>query len=167
VCPGSLNGPTILWSVIALIVAYCYLHTSPQPIVHIPDVGYVQDSAEIAKALDAKYPFPSLHLDDPRVNAAIEAGLKFLPIFSLYIVSLVPSNLPDRDAEYFHRTRQQFLGKPLSQITAETDVDALVTKGKAESGELLALLEKEDGPFILGNTSQFYVFTPFSFDQLV
>jgi glutathione S-transferase len=121
----------------------------------------VQDSAEIAKVLDAKYPSPSLHLDDPRVNAAIEAGSKFFQTFSLYIVSLVPSNLPERDAEYFHRTRQQFLGKPLSQITAETDVDALVTKGKADSGEFLALLEKEDGPFILGNTSQLYFFGPF------
>jgi glutathione S-transferase len=129
--------------------------------VHIPDVGYVQDSAEIAKVLDAKYPSPSLHLDDPTVNAAIEASLKFFPIFRLYIISRAPAILPERDAEYFHRTRHQTLGKPLSQVTAETDVDALLTKGRAESGELLALLEKEDGPFVLGNTSQFFLLGQF------
>jgi hypothetical protein len=124
-----------------------------QPIAKIPEVGFVQDSSEIAKALEVKYPSPSIHLSDSRVQAAIEAIGKAGAASAPLIIAQVPGRLlPDYDAEYFNRTREPRFGKPLKQLAAEIDQNKVLADMKEASKDLLALLDEEDGPFFLGKT---------------
>jgi hypothetical protein len=98
-----------------------YLSTF-QPIAIIPGHGLVQDSAEIAKVLEAKYPSPSTHLSNEKFRAAIEASTKdVLARVHFIVTQVLDCLLRCHDVEYFHRMREPQFGKPLKQVAAEID----------------------------------------------
>jgi hypothetical protein len=105
------------------------------------------------KALEAKYPTPSIHLSDEIVNVAIEASRKMaLPTLDFIITQVPDRFLEDYDAVYYHRTREQQFGKPLKQVAAEIDETEVLADMKIAAKDVVTLLNKQGGPFFLGET---------------
>lgn len=110
------------------------------------------DSWPIAQELEKRYPSPSLHLDDPITVKIRDQISKILhPIFWLFLPK-VPDLLPERSQEYFYKSRQEAIGKPLSDVHKEAMANA--EEGWKQTQEPLKevadLLKKHEGPFFLG-----------------
>jgi hypothetical protein len=111
-------GLAIPWQVsgeprLPLITLTSFIFYREQHIINIPGNGIVMDPAEIAKALEAKYQTPSIHLSDATVQAAIEVTSRLAGAVFIFLIHTVPVRLlQDYDAQYFNRTMEKQLGKP-------------------------------------------------------
>ncbi|KAJ4380658.1 hypothetical protein N0V86_004019 [Didymella sp. IMI 355093] len=124
------------------------------PAIKYEDGSCQMDSWLIAHELEKRYPSPSLHLDDP-VNIKIRDQISHIlgPIFLQFLLT-IPALLPERSQEYFYRTREAELGKPLSEVHKEALANAEEGWKKAEESlkEVADLLKKHEGPYFLGKT---------------
>lgn len=126
------------------------------PAIKYEDDAYDMDSWSIAQELERRYPSPSLYLDDPVTVVIRDQIDKILSPVILHILPRIPDQLPKRSREYYNRTRNEMLGRPL----AEAHKEALEN---AEDGwkqlheplkEVGDLLRKHNGPFFLGETGK-------------
>jgi glutathione S-transferase len=124
------------------------------PAIKYEDGSYQMDSWLIAHELEKRYPSPSLHLDDP-VNIKVRDQIPAIlgPIFLQFLL-IIPTLLPERSQEYFYRTREADLGKPLSEVHKEALANAEEGWKKTEESlkEVADLLKKHEGPYFLGKT---------------
>lgn len=124
------------------------------PAIKYDDGSYQMDSWPIAHELEKRYPSPALNLDDP-VNVKIRDQISKIlgPVF-LELLPTIPSFLPERSQEFFHRTREEAFGKPLPEVYKEALANADENWKKTEEPlkEVADLLHKHEGPFFLGET---------------
>lgn len=108
------------------------------------------ESWHIVHALEAQYPSPSLHLDDPIVDKV--RNLSILGPIIKHLVPKVPKNLLSSvSAEYFYLTRESTFGKPLQQVEAEAGEQEWEDM-KVVAKQIGDLLREKGGPFFLGET---------------
>lgn len=122
------------------------------PAIKYEDGTYGMDSWPIAQELEKRYPSPSLHLDNPvTVKMRDQISQILDPIFLQFLPG-VPDIVPERSQEFFNRTRQEMIGKPLSEVHKEAIANA--EKGwkriQEPLKEVADLLKKHGGPFFLG-----------------
>lgn len=110
------------------------------------------DSMAITKELEKRHPSPSLHLDSPYQQRALEAlGKVFEGTRGIWMPK-VPNNLLNpKSAEYFQRTRSQAVGMPLAQYQAEKGGETAWKNSEEAIKSMAALLKENDGPFLMGD----------------
>ncbi|KAF2856035.1 glutathione S-transferas-like protein [Plenodomus tracheiphilus IPT5] len=121
------------------------------PAIRYANGTYAMDSWPIAHDLEAQYPEPPLHLDDPVVIQVRDLIGDFFTPLRAHLLPRVPYLLPERSAEYFYRTRKVRFGKSLQQVGSEAgEKNWEDAKNPAKvTGDLL---RKNGGPFFLGET---------------
>ncbi|GAB7358875.1 hypothetical protein MBLNU230_g4098t1 [Neophaeotheca triangularis] len=121
------------------------------PAIRTPSGKFVMDSRLIADELEKLQPLPSLHLDSPAVDRAQEAVAEVLKSLGPVLMPRVPGILPERSAEYFHRTREQRFGMPLAEFE-RTQGGEGAWDGAGAGFEMLGRLlrERPEGPYALG-----------------
>lgn len=128
------------------------------PAVRMPDGSYIMDSRNIADALEALKPEPSLRLDSGYVERTQEAVLATHKALAPNVMPRIPERLLNpRSAEYFAATRAKRFGMPLEQLaTSPLAGKKAWENAKPSIDELVAILhEHEDGPFVLGKTPSY------------
>jgi glutathione S-transferase len=119
------------------------------------------DSLAIARALESAHPHPPLRLDDAAVAPLDEraSAARERAVTALYAVLIpkIPRNvLGEASLEYFHRTREAWLGKTLDEFEAtgerEEEAWAEARKGFVEVG---GVLRETEGPFLMGHEREF------------
>ncbi|KAL6905053.1 hypothetical protein GGI43DRAFT_432239 [Trichoderma evansii] len=128
------------------------------PTIKHPSAGYIMESNVIARELEKLHPEPSLHLDNgyyDKARASVEETiLCLLPELAPRIPFTL---LNDGSIEYFNRTREEFLGMPLSEVL-ESDKAGENAWAAARSGmeKMKALLkENSSGPYVDGGQRHF------------
>ncbi|KAF2733185.1 glutathione S-transferas-like protein [Polyplosphaeria fusca] len=112
---------------------------------------YVMDSWKIIKEVESRYPSPSLHLDDPIVVQVRDAiGGLMGPIRGVLVPKVPRYLLNERCVEYFERTREASLGKPLSQYEKDAGGEDAWQKAEPPAKDIAQLLKKQGGPFFRG-----------------
>ena len=130
-----------------------YFADYTSPAIQYDDGTFAMDSIKIARDLEKRYPSPSLHLDNPIV--ANFSCAKFQRPLIPHIVPKVPGKLlNERSAEYFFRTRDGKYGMPLSQLEKEKANEECWEEAKEGAKELVDILKKSGGPYILGETGK-------------
>ena len=116
---------------------------------------YIMDSLKIATALEDVFPTPSLHLKSeylPQMYELVGECQKFLTPFWM---PAVPRHILNPvSAEYFNRTRQERLGKPLEEMAKEA-TPAQWEKSRPAFEKIAALLKTNGGPFVMGDTGKY------------
>lgn len=124
------------------------------PAIQYDDGSFGMDSIQIARELEKRYPSPPLHLDNPIV--ANFSLAKFQGPLVPHVVSKVLGRLlSERSADYFRRTREDKFGMPLAQVD-ERATEERWEEAKDGVKELVDLLKKNGGPYILGETGKHY-----------
>ncbi|RMD40240.1 hypothetical protein DV735_g4892, partial [Chaetothyriales sp. CBS 134920] len=122
------------------------------PAIKFGDGSYLMDSSAIATEIEKRYPSPSVHLDSPllpKVEQLRDAvGQAFAGIF----MPLTPERLLSEPAKaYWHKTREEWVGMPLSQFAAERGGQRAWDALQPHLQEATALLKADQsGPFFLG-----------------
>ncbi|KAL2066015.1 hypothetical protein VTL71DRAFT_2086 [Oculimacula yallundae] len=126
------------------------------PAAQFPDGTYIMDSKPIADRLEKDYPTPSLHLDSPILQEVYPAMGKVGGHLHAVWKPRVPINLlSERSSEYFHRTREQQLGKPLAQFMEEEGGEEAWIAALPAIKELGELVKRNGGPYVLGKTPSY------------
>jgi len=115
---------------------------------------YLTDSRDIIKYLEDTYPDPPLDLSD-EINTDWVKTLdsRLVPPFSGLVVSEVPNALPPRSAEYFHKTRSEWLERSLPDYKQQRIKEGAwkeLEDGITFVKESLAK-SQDKGPFLLGD----------------
>ena len=112
---------------------------------------YIMESTAIAEKLESLFPSPSLHLDSPILPKTRALFNKVLgPLHGSWMPGVATNLLPPRSKEFFDRTRAERLGKPLSQVSEEFDLEEGFKKATPALQELAALLKETEGPYFMG-----------------
>jgi len=128
------------------------------PTVQMPDGTFVMDSRNIADALEALKPEPSLQLNSGYVERTQKAVLDVGGALSPICLPRVPELLLNpSSAEYFERTRKERFGMTLSKLAQSGRAgEAAWAKAKPGIEEIIKILhEHEDGPYVLGKTASY------------
>lgn len=128
------------------------LYTVPA-IHHVPTNKYMMDSAPISRFLEATYPDPPVQLES-ELGREIEARARAVigPIMSKSVMPREIRILAPRAAEYFRRTREASLGRPIEDLLdpALEDRSWAEADGPMEAVGKLIRTNAADGPFVLG-----------------
>ena len=127
------------------------------PAIHDPSTGtYLADSFPIAEYLEETYPTPSIfpHGTKSLQHAFLfSIGEKLGVIRSFILPSVLPYLGTQRSEEYFRRTKELSLGRPLVvPVGAErAETWAKFREGMSKVDECLAKTDTK-GPFVMGDT---------------
>ncbi|KAI8220379.1 hypothetical protein K4K54_008633 [Colletotrichum sp. SAR 10_86] len=123
------------------------------PTVQFPDGTYIMNSKKIIPRIEADYPEPPLYHD---ADLSQEALKHIAPVWDALAPVLLPvaprEVLNERSAEYFWRTRKEFLGMSLDEFEEKHGGEKAWEKAKKPIEDAAALLNKTEGPFFLGDT---------------
>ncbi|KAF8854070.1 putative glutathione S-transferase [Acephala macrosclerotiorum] len=123
------------------------------PAMQFSDGTYIMDSKAIATRLEKDHPTPSLHLDSPILEDLARIGNNIMmPLQGIRMLGVYENVLPPRSKEYFGRTREARVGKPLLQLKKETDVEEAWMEALPGIKALGEMLKKNGGPFVEGDT---------------
>ena len=128
------------------------------PMVQLPDGTFVMDSRNIADALEALQPQPSLRLDSGYVERTQAAVLAVGTALAPLCIPRVPELLLNpSSAAYFQRTRAERFGMTLEELArsekAGEEAWEKAREGIEEIGRILR--EHGEGPFVLGETPSY------------
>ncbi|KAF1815582.1 hypothetical protein P152DRAFT_390289 [Eremomyces bilateralis CBS 781.70] len=137
------------------------------PAIKVGD-HYVMDSKSIAHELEALHPSPPLYLDD-LVLAEVETAFRGVwgPLYQGIIPKVPRRLLPERDKEYFVRTREETLGAPLEELEKTKGGEGAWKEAEPAIREWAEILKREVGPFVKGKTVSYADFVIVSFLQFV
>lgn len=114
------------------------------------------DSLEIAKALEEKYPEPSLHLDSPYLAKVFEQlGNLRDPTMPVFIPGVLFNVLNEASQEYFRTTREKAVGKTMEEFAKEGGPAAWEAAAPFVQKVTALLKENPEGPFFEGKTVGF------------
>ncbi|KAK0112609.1 hypothetical protein ONS95_014352 [Cadophora gregata] len=123
------------------------------PAMMFTDGTYIMDSKPIAERLEKDYPIPSLYLDSPIIQEIYPAvGAIAKPLRAVWLPRVPVNLLNPRSSEYFHRTREEDVGKPLAQFMKEEGGEEAWVEALPAIKSLGELVKKEGGPYLLGKT---------------
>ncbi|KAI1445988.1 putative glutathione S-transferase [Annulohypoxylon stygium] len=126
------------------------------PTVIMPDGKWIMDSLEIAKALEEKYPEPSLHLDSPYLAKVFEQlGNLRDPTMPVFIPGVLFNVLNEASQEYFRTTREKAVGKTMEEFAKEGGPAAWEAAAPFVQKVTALLKENPEGPFFEGKTVGF------------
>ncbi|KAK0124742.1 hypothetical protein ONS96_008624 [Cadophora gregata f. sp. sojae] len=132
------------------------------------DGTHIMDSKPIAERLEKDYPIPSLHLDSPIIQEIYPAvGAIAKPLRAVWLPRVPVNLLNPRSSEYFHRTREEDVGKPLAQFMKEEGGEEAWVEALPAIKSLGELVKKEGGPYLLGKTPSYADFIIFAFLQFL
>lgn len=124
------------------------------PTIRLGD-RYVTDSKNIARELEALHPSPPLYLDDLTLAEAEAIQNELLASFRYVTLPKVAARLlPERDFEYFVRTREAAFGTTLPKLEEEKGEEAW-TNSEPAIQKWAELLKRNGGPFVKGKTGMF------------
>ncbi|KAK4135892.1 putative glutathione S-transferase [Trichocladium antarcticum] len=124
------------------------------PTIQLPSGDYVTDSRQIATALEAAYPSPSLHLDSP-ILPRVEAIMHRLVVamYPVFIPRVPQTILADAAIPYWMESREGWFG-PLDKLAAEGSEGAWAAMGPLLKDVTELLREGQGkgkgGPFFMG-----------------
>jgi len=131
------------------------------PAIHDDTTGvFLADSVPIAQYLDETYPYTPAVIPigtEVLMNAFIDAcAAKMTAIWPIALPNIVDIlNAPS--AEYFHRTRSAYFGKPVEELVpvGEARIQA-IAQFKKGLGDIVAWFEKNGGKsFVMGDKPTF------------
>jgi glutathione S-transferase len=124
--------------------------------MQFPDGTYIMESKSIAARLEKDHPTPPLLLDSPLLGK-VEALLPKAtgPLVGVWMPAVSTNLLNPSSKEFFERTRQERLGKPLPQLAQETGGEEAWVGALPGLKELGDLVKAEGGPFVMGATRKF------------
>lgn len=115
-------------------------------------------SHKIAPALEERYPSPPLHFDALQWRDVEMLRQKAIsPSIPAWMCGVPRVFLAPPSKEYFERTRQEALGKPVAQIEAEGVSDEKWEESKAGWLEISKALREKGGPYLLGETRKCFL----------
>ncbi|KAH9213322.1 putative glutathione S-transferase [Leptodontidium sp. 2 PMI_412] len=136
------------------------------PAVQFSDGKYIMDSKPIAERLEKDYPSPSLYLDSPILEEVYPAiGKIAMPLRAVWLPRVPVNLLNERSSEYFHRTREQGIGKPLTQFMKEEGGEEAWVEALPAIKALGELVKKNGGPYVMGKTPSYADFVVVGFLQ--
>lgn len=119
------------------------------------------DSQKIAERLEKDHPSPSLRLDDPILSEVEKTMMKSkTPLRGVWLPQ-VPDNLlnsPSKD--FFYQTREESLGKSLPQFHREQGGEEAWIEALPGIKSLGLILQRNKGPFVLGEDGECMIFLP-------
>lgn len=111
------------------------------------------DSKLIAPRLERDYPSPSLHLDSPILQDAYQLIAKIAnPLHAVWMPKVPVNLLNQSSSEYFYRTREEDVGKPLSVYAKENGGEEAWIEALPAINALAEVVKKNGGPFVMGKT---------------
>ncbi|PVH71792.1 hypothetical protein DL98DRAFT_520881 [Cadophora sp. DSE1049] len=136
------------------------------PAMMFTDGTYIMDSKPIAERLEKDYPTPSLHLDSPIIQEIYPAiGAIARPLRAVWLPRVPVNLLNERSSEYFHRTREEVVGKPLAQFMKEEGGEEAWVEALPAIKSLGELAKRNGGPYVLGKTPSYADFIIVGFLQ--
>ncbi|KAI0855272.1 putative glutathione S-transferase [Xylaria cubensis] len=131
------------------------------PTIKLPDGTYIMDSLEIAHELEKRHPEPSLHLnEDERKRYVGYLGKAFESLRPVYILGVPNKLLNPVNHEYWHKTREPYVGMPLEKFVRENEGPQVWEGAAPHLAKITAMLKENDkGPFFLGDTVSYLDFT--------
>jgi hypothetical protein len=124
--------------------------------VRFPDGTYIMDSKPIAAKLEELYPEPSLHLDWDKLPKVVEHVVNIASTTRPIWMPIIPKILSERSAEYYFRTRKEWFGKSLEEIS-ETEGREVERweKIRPDAKAMGDLIRESGGPYFMGKTREF------------
>ena len=111
------------------------------------------DSQKIVERLEKDHPSPSLRLDDPLFPDVEHNLMKCKTALTGVCIPRVPETLLNSSSkDFFHETREKAFGKPLPQVEKEQGGEEAWMEALPALKELGLILEKNNGPFVLGKS---------------
>ncbi|CAG7565961.1 unnamed protein product [Fusarium equiseti] len=122
------------------------------PAIQMPDGTYVMDSYKIVDLIEAKYPEPSVHLNNPMQSRLRASMVKFMTQMTpIYVPGVAKNILGDKSVDFFLATRQEDVGMPLFEYGEKNSPGAL-DRAEPFAREITELLkENSSGPYFLGD----------------
>lgn len=115
------------------------------------------DSMKIAERLEKDYPTPSLHLDSPLVEEVNKVlNNIMMPLRGIAIPGVYTNVVSEPSKEYFGRTRGERVGKPLHQFAKENGGEEAWMEALPGIKALGVLLKENGGPFVTGDTREWW-----------
>lgn len=123
------------------------------PIIQFPDGTYLMESGKIAKAIENKYPSPTVHLDLPivqRVDSLVDKCMPAMHPNLLYKFSQVV--LSEKSYDYWVGAYTKKFGMPLDEYERRLGGEKSWAEALPAIIELTSLLKErqDEGPFFLG-----------------
>lgn len=113
------------------------------------------NSLLIAPKLEELYPEPSLHLDtSPYAEAQDTVNEIIMTLVPYWLPKIFNKVSTDEDRKWAYEVRAPEAGYPLDQWQ-HLPADSFWEASKAGFGKLAALLERTEGPFVLGEKLSF------------
>lgn len=115
------------------------------------------NSMNIAPAIEAEYPVPSVHLDDPVFERVQDAWRKLLRAVAPELLPKMPERvLSGSSIEYNRVARAKTFGMPLPELEAKAGGEVAWEQAKPAL-QVLAdnLKEHPEGPFCLGEVTSY------------
>ncbi|TRX95021.1 hypothetical protein FHL15_004106 [Xylaria flabelliformis] len=131
------------------------------PTIKLPDGTYIMDSLEIAHELEKRHPEPSLHLnEDERKRYVGFLSKAFESLRPVYILGVPNKLLNPVNHDYWHKTREPYVGMPLEKFVRENEGPQVWEGAAPHLANITAMLKENDkGPFFLGDTVSYLDFT--------
>ena len=123
--------------------------------VRFPDGTYIMDSKPIAAKLEELHPEPSLHLDWDKLPKVVEHVGNIASTTRPIWMPIIPKILSERSAEHFFRTRKEWFGKSLEEMskTEGREVERW-EKIKPDAKAIGDLIRESGGPYFKGRTRE-------------